>query len=70
MLIAVKLALTEFMIDAGGALPLILDEPFLYMDDRRAARFRELLEATAPMRQVILLTHNNLYKDWGTYIEL
>lgn len=70
LLIAVKIALTEFMIDADATPPLILDEPFLYMDDRRSARFREILKATAPARQLILFTHNNQYKDWGTYIEL
>ncbi|MGE4548036.1 MAG: ATP-binding protein [Intestinibacillus sp.] len=40
----------------GEPAPLILDDPFVTFDDRRAARAMELLRRLAAERQIIVLT--------------
>ena len=70
ILISIKIAGTFLLTDIDISLPLILDEPFLFMDETRISRLRELLNDLAYKRQVIIFTHNSSYRDWGNYIEL
>ncbi len=70
ILISIKIAGTFLLTDIDISLPLIIDEPFLYMDEIRIGRLQELLYDLAEKRQIIIFTHNNNYRDWGNYIEL
>lgn len=68
--LSIKLALTEFLIDAGITLPLIIDEPFLFMDSERTSRFKQLIDDISSKRQVVIFTHHTDKGEWGKYIEL
>jgi len=70
LLLSIKIAVTDFLIDLNIPLPLIIDEPFQFMDDRRIQKLKSLLDDVAVSRQVIIFTHNNNFKDWGSFIEL
>ena len=70
LLLSIKIAVTDFLIDLNIPLPLIIDEPFQFMDDRRVQKLKSLLDDVAASRQVIIFTHNNNFKDWGSFIEL
>ncbi|HQO00895.1 MAG TPA: hypothetical protein PLI62_01410 [Spirochaetota bacterium] len=70
LLLSIKIAVTDFLIDLNIPLPLIIDEPFQFMDDRRIQKLKTLLDDVAASRQVIIFTHNNNFKDWGSFIEL
>ncbi len=68
--LSVKLALTGFLKDNNLSLPFIIDDPFLFMDDDRINRFRELITGISRQRQVIIFTHRRDKKDWGNFIEI
>jgi uncharacterized protein YhaN len=68
--LSVKLALTDFLNDNKLSLPFIIDDPFLFMDDDRINRFRELITYISRHRQVIIFTHRRDKKDWGNFIEI
>jgi uncharacterized protein YhaN len=70
VILSIKLALTDFFIDLGAPLPLIIDDPFLYMDDERARNLKAVLDDIARGRQIIIFTHSSAFKDWGNFIEL
>jgi len=68
--LAIKFALSDFLIDENYTIPLILDEPFYFMDKERIDKLKSLIEETSKKRQVIIFTHNENFKNWGNYIEL
>lgn len=70
ILLSVKIAATDFLIDMGIAFPLIIDEPFLYLDDMRVERLKKMIDDISNKRQVIIFTHCSNYKYWGNVIEL
>ena len=70
IMLAIKLAMTDFLIDADMAVPLIMDDPFHTMDDDRVGNLRDIFRDISAKRQVILFTHRRDLADWGHYIEL
>ncbi len=70
LLLSVKIAITDFLIDSRTNFPLIIDDPFIFMDDIRAEKLRTILHDISKFRQIIIFTHNSNYRDWGGYIEL
>ena len=70
IILAVKLALTDFMHASGLSTPLILDDPFLFMDDEKIAKLRELILDISLKRQIIIFTHKKSNEEWGNYINL
>ncbi|MFC1670246.1 ATP-binding protein [Spirochaetota bacterium] len=70
LLLSIKLSLTDFLIDGDYSLPIIIDDPFLFMDDDRIYRFKKVVFDISKKRQVIILTHTKDKKNWGKYIEL
>ncbi len=64
------ISLSEFLEEAGFSLPLIMDDPFLFMDEKRVNRLKLLLENIAKNRQVIIFTQNRHYCDSRAMIEL
>jgi len=70
ILLSIKLSLTEFIVNVGITLPLIIDDPFYNMDDERMKRLKDLLDEASKTRQVILFTHQKDKKDWGNFLEL
>ncbi len=65
-----SISLSEFLDEAGLSLPLIMDDPFLFMDEKRVNRLKLLLENVARNRQVIIFTQNRHYCDSRAMIEL
>ncbi len=68
--LSVKLAMTDFLIDFSQPLPLILDDPFLFMDEVRMSRLKEILNRVSSGRQVIVFTHGIPFDGWGKMVEI
>ncbi len=68
--LAVKLGLSDLLVDSGLPVPLIADDPFVFMDDVRAENLKALLREAAGTRQVIVFTQNSHHLDPGMRIEL
>jgi len=63
--LALRLALAEVMGEQGVRGPLILDDPFVTFDADRLADAFETLGRLAERRQVILLAHDERYRELG-----
>ncbi len=70
IMLSLKLSLTDFLAASGLNLPLILDDPFLFMDDEKIKNLKELILDISEKRQVIIFTHKKDTADWGNYLEL
>ena len=70
LILSLKIVLSDFLINSGFSLPLIIDDPFILMDTDRTKRFKEMIMKISKKRQVIIFTHLKDKKDWGKYIEL
>lgn len=70
LLLSLKFTISDFLINGEAAIPLLIDEPFQFMDDERCGRFRDLVMEIARRRQVIIFTHHSNKRNWGGYIEL
>jgi uncharacterized protein YhaN len=70
LLLAVKIALSDFILESGSAPPLIVDDPFIFMDDRRGENLERLLAEAAGTRQIIVFTRHGSLADRTTKIEL
>ena len=68
--LSIVCALTDFIAAGGNSLPLLIDEPFQFMDDERCSRFRDLVSYVSNKRQVIIFTHQSDKRSWGNFIEL
>ncbi len=68
--LAIKCALHDFLVDSGVSIPLILDDPFVFLDNDNIDTFRNILEKTAESRQIILFTHSDALNKWYTPVEL
>ncbi len=70
-LLSEKLALGDFISIGGERLPLILDEPCVYMDKKRIEIVLKYIEIAAQRRQVVILTHDQqTYRRFGRHIEI
>ena len=67
---SLKFSLSDFIIGGGTPIPLLIDEPFQFMDDERCNRFRDLVSYISNNRQVIIFTHHSDKRNWGNFIEL
>ncbi|MBP7734551.1 MAG: AAA family ATPase [Spirochaetes bacterium] len=70
LLLSIKCTLSDFLINEDTALPLLIDEPFQFMDDDRCNRFRDLVSYISNRRQVIIFTHQSDKRNWGNFVEL
>ncbi len=70
LILSVKLSLSEFMPETLVSLPLIIDDPFLFMDDDRTEKLKNQINDIAMKRQVIIFTHKSDVASWGTLIKL
>ena len=70
LLLAVKIALSDFILESGSAPPLIVDDPFIFMDDRRGENLERLLAEVARERQIIVFTQHGSLADRTNIIEL
>ncbi len=68
----VMLALRMAMINEMGELapPIVFDDPFSRLDAENLSQVRELLTAFSQRHQVILLTRDSRYRDWGYAMSL
>jgi DNA repair exonuclease SbcCD ATPase subunit len=70
LLLSIKISLSGFISCYGAPLPLIIDDPFLFMDDGRIERLKKQIREIAVERQVIIFTHQSADRDWAKIIEL
>ncbi|HSV97633.1 MAG TPA: AAA family ATPase [Spirochaetota bacterium] len=70
LLLAVKIALSDFILESGSAPPLIVDDPFIFMDDRRGENLKRLLAEAARERQIIVFTQHGSLADRSAEKEL
>ncbi|MFW5771297.1 MAG: ATP-binding protein, partial [Spirochaetota bacterium] len=68
--LAIKCALHDFLVDSGVSIPLILDDPLVFIDEDKIDAFRKIVEKTAQSRQVVIFTHSNVLNSWYTPVEL
>ena len=57
LILSLKIVLSDFLINSGFSLPLIIDDPFILMDTDRTKRFKEMIMKISKKRQVIIFTH-------------
>jgi uncharacterized protein YhaN len=62
--------LSDFILESGSAPPLIVDDPFIFMDDRRGENLERLLAEVARERQIIVFTQHGSLSDRSARIEL
>lgn len=70
LILSIKLSLSEFLPESLSALPLIIDDPFLFMDDDRTNKLKKQIDNIALNRQVIIFTHKSDIVDWGNFVKL
>jgi uncharacterized protein YhaN len=70
LLLSLKFTLSDFIINGDTTIPLLIDEPFQFMDDERCNKFRDLVSYISNKRQVIIFTHHSDKRNWGNFIEL
>lgn len=71
LLLAVKITLSDFILESGlTPPPLIVDDPFIFMDDRRGENLERLLSEAARTRQIIVFTQHGSRTDGSATIEL
>ncbi len=70
LLLSLKLALTNFLEKSELLIPLLIDDPFQFMDEYRSERLKELLDETSSKRQVIIFTHQRDIDFTENYLEL
>lgn len=63
MLLAIRLGATDFLATAGIRPPLIVDDPFVHLDEAHAASVWRLLCTISQDRQVIVATQDRLILD-------
>ena len=59
-LLAVRLGAADFLAGLGVRIPLLIDDPFVHLDERSAADLWRVLERVARERQVIIATQDRL----------
>ena len=59
-LFAVRLGAADFLAGLGVCLPLVVDDPFVHLDERRARELWDVLEGIAARRQVLVATQDRL----------
>ena len=57
LLLSAKFSLNEFLPDKKNSMPMILDDPFLFMDDDRIEKILEQIREIAASRQVTVFTY-------------
>lgn len=63
VLLAARFGTADFLARVGVRPPVIIDEPFTHLDEHRAVRVWEMLNAVARDRQVIVATQDRLILD-------
>lgn len=59
-LFAVRLGAADFLAGLGVRVPLVVDDPFVHLDERRAAELWRVLREIARRRQVLVATQDRL----------
>ncbi len=70
LILSIKIALSEFLAESNIAIPLIIDDPFVFMDEKRSENLKKLLAETSRQRQIIVFTQHSHYLNPGNRIEL
>jgi len=70
IIISIKISLTDFLNNFPVSIPLIIDDPFNFMDEKRIERFKNIILELSEKRQIIIFTNRNNLTDWGNLIQL
>ncbi|MBN1501603.1 MAG: hypothetical protein JW982_15705 [Spirochaetes bacterium] len=69
--LSMKIAVTDYLEDAGLTIPLIIDEPGMYLDRNRIARLKNVLYDFSKKRQIVIFTHDiNSFMKYGKRVNL
>lgn len=60
VLLSIRMGATDFLAGLGISVPLLIDDPFVHLDEQRAGGLWEILCAVARNRQVIVATQDRL----------
>jgi len=66
--LAVRVAVLQ-RVGSDVVLPLLIDDAFLTWDAQRLEHLREHLAGIASERQVVLVTHDETFSDWGVSVK-
>jgi hypothetical protein len=64
LFLALRLAIVD-LLSADNPIPLVLDDSFVNFDSERLQVALEVVSTISKERQVILLSHDEVYKDWA-----
>lgn len=70
LMLSIKLAISQFLYDSNISVPLIIDDPFVFMDDTRVENFNLILQRISQQRQVIIFTQHSHYMSRDYRVEL
>ncbi len=62
--LAIRIAVTD-LLSSEMKLPFLFDDSFVNFDKTRLAAAKDVLSQISEDRQVILLSHDEVYRDWG-----
>ena len=51
-------------------MPFIFDDPFVNFDEARLQKLKEILLKLGEKYQIIIMSHNKVYRDWGRLVDL
>lgn len=51
-------------------IPFIFDDPFVGTDSKRLTRIKETIEKEQGQRQILILSHQSQYRNWGKEVEI
>jgi DNA repair exonuclease SbcCD ATPase subunit len=61
---AIRLGAADFLAGLGVRVPLLIDDPFVHLDEERAAELWQVLQRIARQRQVVVATQDRLLLDY------
>lgn len=67
--LALRFAVADLLAE-NFKLPFIFDDPFVSSDDGRLENIQSILKRASQERQFAILSHNEVFSDWGVPVEL
>ncbi|GAB6166616.1 hypothetical protein JCM19992_26160 [Thermostilla marina] len=69
LMLAVRLAVLDRVAE-DIMLPLLIDDAFLTWDQERRGRLKSVLQRIAETRQILLVTHDASFQNWGNPVQM
>ncbi|RMF92077.1 MAG: hypothetical protein D6741_15320 [Planctomycetota bacterium] len=69
LMLAIRLAVLDRVAE-DIVLPLLIDDAFLTWDENRRKRLKPVLQQIAEARQILLVTHDASFQNWGNPVQI